>query len=473
MSVEESDWHKELKETKSALDKVSSSMCLAKWLQVTLHLQNGTNHSCHHNAVHKSNLKELERRPSELHNTTHKKEQRKKMLKGERPEECHYCWKAEDTGTEAYSDRIIKSNDSWAKKHFKEVKELPWDSDINPTYVEVSFGNLCNFACAYCLPNISSKVFADLRKFGPYPVRESYDQSALDYLEKDLCKSEDDNPYIAAFWKWFPTIVDGLHVFRITGGEPLIHRNTFKVLDYFFENPQPKLELSVNSNFGIPNSKFLEYLKKSKELLDTKSIRRIQTFTSVDTFGAQAEYIRDGLNYKELMDNIVSYLKYDKNFYLTIMVTFNVLALPQFIKFLENIRSLRQDLLGQKVEGCSSRFLLDISTLSFPSYLNALILPKSYRHYLVSALEYMEAHSDSNEAAGFMKYEILKMKRLLDWFDFHHLKDDDLNRNRAEFFNYIKNYDQRRHKNFLVDFPEYQSFYDDCKNLSESMANSN
>ena len=41
-----------------------------------------------------------------------------------------------------------------------------------------------------------------------------------------------------------------LHTFRITGGEPLLSRDTFKVLDYIIENPSvnPMIEISVNSN---------------------------------------------------------------------------------------------------------------------------------------------------------------------------------------------------------------------------------
>ena len=38
-------------------------MCLAKWTQVTLQLQTGHNHSCHHPRTHKINLKEIERNP--------------------------------------------------------------------------------------------------------------------------------------------------------------------------------------------------------------------------------------------------------------------------------------------------------------------------------------------------------------------------------------------------------------------------
>ena len=88
------------------LDSVGPGMCLAKWTQVTLQLQTGHNHSCHHPRTHKINLKEIERNPSALHNTQYKKLRRREMLTGKRPEECDYCWNVEDN-SDRFSDRVL------------------------------------------------------------------------------------------------------------------------------------------------------------------------------------------------------------------------------------------------------------------------------------------------------------------------------------------------------------------------------
>jgi len=39
--------------TKESLDSIGPGMCLAKWTQVTIHLQMGQTHSCHHPSTHK------------------------------------------------------------------------------------------------------------------------------------------------------------------------------------------------------------------------------------------------------------------------------------------------------------------------------------------------------------------------------------------------------------------------------------
>ena len=72
---------------KNNLDKVGKGMCLAKWTQVTLQLQTGHNHSCHHPRTHKISEKEIKRNPSALHNTQYKKIRRREMWTGKRPEE--------------------------------------------------------------------------------------------------------------------------------------------------------------------------------------------------------------------------------------------------------------------------------------------------------------------------------------------------------------------------------------------------
>ena len=49
---------------KDLLNSTGPGFCLAKWTQVTMHLGNGTTHSCHHPAAHKIPLHELKNNPS-------------------------------------------------------------------------------------------------------------------------------------------------------------------------------------------------------------------------------------------------------------------------------------------------------------------------------------------------------------------------------------------------------------------------
>ena len=54
-----------LNRVRDDLNQISPSFCLAKWLQHTLYLQTGMNHSCHHPPVHKIPVSEIEKRLAE------------------------------------------------------------------------------------------------------------------------------------------------------------------------------------------------------------------------------------------------------------------------------------------------------------------------------------------------------------------------------------------------------------------------
>ena len=91
------------------LDTKSASFCAAKWYNATIWLGSGQTTSCHHPPAHAIDRATLEHNPSALHNTPQKKLDRGMMQAGKRPPGCEYCWKIEDMGVDAVSDRVYKS----------------------------------------------------------------------------------------------------------------------------------------------------------------------------------------------------------------------------------------------------------------------------------------------------------------------------------------------------------------------------
>ena len=226
------------------LDAISPSMCYAKWAQVSMHLHNGMTHSCYHPPTHKIPLEELEVNPSALHNTEEKKEQRRQMLAGKRPDGCSYCWRIEDVG--GRSDRVYRSGEYWAQNAREDIADAGADGNINPRYVEVNFNQACNFKCSYCSPHLSNSWEKEIKEHGPYDIVGG-EHNNINSLKNaglmPLKLSQAENPYVTAFWKWWPEMYKDLEVFRMTGGEPLMDSNTFKVLDYVYANPNAWLEM--------------------------------------------------------------------------------------------------------------------------------------------------------------------------------------------------------------------------------------
>ena len=236
MNTTNEDRIKVLELKREKINKISPSFCSAKWLQTTLYLQNGFNHSCHHPSAHKIPVEEVLADPSALHNSKFKKQQRAKMLNGERPSECDYCWKIEDLDKNYFSDRHYKTADWWAWDRVDEIAKSSPADNVFPSYLEVSFSNACNCACAYCSPDISSTWMEDIEEYGNYPVENgNHDLEYLKSVGKIPYKRSENNPYMDAWFKWMPEVLPHLKVFRVTGGEPTMSKDCL-----LYTSPSPR-----------------------------------------------------------------------------------------------------------------------------------------------------------------------------------------------------------------------------------------
>ena len=455
---------------KTKLDKISPSFCAAKWKQVTIHLQNGHTHSCHHPNTHLIPIEEIKVNPTALHNTEFKKQQRKMMLEGVRPSECDYCWKVEDETKDSYSDRVYKSSNMWAFPYINDIVDKPWDDNVDPSYVEVSFGNVCNFKCSYCTPHISSQWMEEIERYGPYPTSDRFNN--LEWL-KDQKKmpipNKDENPYVDAFWEWWPKMYTSLQQFRITGGEPLLNKNTFKVLDYIIANPNPNLEVSINTNMNPPDELFDAFLNKVKIIINEKKLRKFRLFTSAEAHGEQSNYIRFGMDYNKWLSNIHKVYRELPGMQFTIMSTYNILSIPSYTKFLDDILEIKREYGDSKSD--KPAMLLDIPYLRYPQHQSIFLMDASLVDMIHSQVTHMyrnlECKSWEGTAnRGFYEHEADKLKRIYEMgLNSVQNKNEYVDGNRINFVKFIDEHDRRRGTNFLETFPEMENFYNNCKAL--------
>ena len=441
-----------LKPVKEELDGIGCGMCLAKWTQVTIHLGPGITHSCHHVGAHKIPLDELKNNPSALHNTIEKKMRRKEMREGKRPKECDYCWRIEDN-TQEYSDRVWKSAANWSQVD----KELIFNSDpmddIYPRYVEVSFSNVCNFKCSYCGPAFSSKWTEEVKAKGPYKLYQTHyngiKQSEVSYPNRE------DNPYIEAFWKWFPEAAKHMYTFRITGGEPLLSKHTFKVIDYLLANPQPHLHFAINTNACPPGDLWETFVKKIKQLEENKSVKYFSLYSSAESFGEHAEYSRDGMDWELFSKNLRYFLDNTNTSELMLMSAVNMLGLPSLTTYLRFVSKLKK--------GNVNRIVADFAYVRHPQFLDIKIADKiTIDKYLKPSIQYMISKKET-----FTEYEYIKLNRIYEDCVARFKKDIDVSKERLQFLQFIKEYDKRRGKNFAEVFTEYNNFVKVCEKRND------
>ena len=442
-----------IKNVRDRLNKVGPGFCAMKWLHQTLYLHMGDNHSCYHPRPHRIPLEEIAEDPSALHNTKWKKQQRKTMLEGGRPEECYYCWNIEDLEGDHISDRMIHSSSDFSEPLIEKLAELPWDAPVNPRYLEVSFGNGCNYRCGYCCPQASTMWMEEIKKHGNYDL--TYNQYGIDFLEwGNYYGPKDKNPYIEAFWKWWPSLKNDLHTLRITGGEPLMNPGAMQFFDLLEDEPSPHLEITLNSNLGVTFEKIDRLIARVTSLVNQKKVRKFSFFTSIDSWGEQAEYMRTGLKCDHWERNMKEVIKAGAT--VNLMCTYNVLCVTNFQKLLHKVIEWRKEY-GMRAVAFDPPYLKE------PPHWMINILTEDFLEYQKDTLRFIE---DNHEWFTGIEHE--KFKRVTDYMIENPVNEEKIQQGRRDFYVFFTENDRRLGTNLLETFPEYADFYNLCKGVYEN-----
>ena len=438
-------------------ESLGPALCLAKWKQVSLHLQTGMNNSCYHPPLHPIDPAAIALDPSALHNTEHKKAQRVIMLQNQKPAECSYCWNME--AENKLSDRHYRSGEPWAAVDFERIRNSNGSEDSIPSYVEVNFNNACNLACSYCSPQFSSTWAAEVERSGAYPTSRPHNDPNHFTGNRKPIPARENNPYVEAFWQWWPTLYPTLEHFRMTGGEPLMDRNTYRVFDYVLANPSPKLHLNVTSNFSVEDALFEKYLNYVKQLC-TPNIEHFMQYVSLDSGrAAQAEYIRHGMSADRVVRNVNRYLsEVPARNSLTFIITMNNLSVTGFKDYLEWILHLRQ-----RHSVTYQRVWFDTPVLREPAWQSLQLLPESYAVQLEHARDYMLSNltTELNPLHGFKDYEVQRVERDIAWMRVGQKQDNSAAK--ADFYRFFSEHDHRRGTDFLKAFPEMRAWWAECE----------
>jgi organic radical activating enzyme len=441
------------------MNEISPTFCMAKWHHTTIYLQTGETHSCYHPRPHKIPLEEIIVNPSALHNTEQKKYERLEMLNGGKPNGCNYCWNIEAMGENYVSDRKERNSTIYTPARFEEIKTGEWNQNINPEYIEISFGNECNFKCGYCHPKHSSSYYKEIKDHGPYVMVKNH-RNDIDWFKT---YEEDTNPYVEAWWRWWPEVSKTLNILRITGGEPLLQKSTWRLLEDLEKNPLPNLELNINSNFGVKPILIERLVEKANALVTGKKIKNFKIFTSIDTWGSPAEYIRTGLDLETWENNFITYMS-KTHLPLTFMITFNILSVTSFRSLLEKILEWRLRFQFHINDDSKHRVRFDTPYLKEPLQYDMNILPKAeFMPYMYSHLKFIQDNVDDNAAGKFTTLEYEKFRRVVDYMETTVYSDERLQEGRKDFYNWFTEYDRRRCTDFASTFPELVDFYNNCK----------
>jgi arginine/lysine/ornithine decarboxylase len=243
----------------------------------------------------------------------------------------------------------------------------------------------------------------------------------------------------------------------MTGGEPLMDKNTFRMFDYVKQHPKEDLHLSITSNCCPPGDQWSKFMASLKEMTDADAIDHFMLFCSLDSWGEQAEYIRNGMDFDTLYKNVTDYLANNNKHSITFIVTFNALSYTGWNTYIENILRLRKQFNKDR-----QLIWFDIPQLHDPDYMNPKLFPELVVE-LEKSLEFMKFNPETkwNEFKGFSDFEISKVQRLIDWIK----STTNFNKELAEenFYLFWSQHDERRGTNFLNTFPELETKWNQFK----------
>jgi hypothetical protein len=390
-----------LKRTFELVNAISPSFCAAKWYNASIWLSNGRTASCHHPLAHYIPTKELLKDASALHNTQFKKEQRRKMLAGERPEECGYCWRVEDLGQEGiFSDRVYKSMIYNPADVLKLMDSDP-DQNVDPKTLEICFDNLCNMGCSYCNSEFSSTWSTDIAENGPYSsmmtsggnTYENDGQHGMPFGPKN-----EGNFYITKFFEWYKrSLRENLEELRVSGGEPSRSPDFWKLVETFNNE---RFRFAVNSNLMMDKERLNRLIAIGEQF------KEYEIYTSGESYGKHAHWVRSGIDYKIWRDNLYDVAVRAPKIGTHIMMTISAFSIWTVDQFLDDIVKLRHETNIALGENRRDRFHMSVNILRFPSFQSVNMIDTENKHMLAERIEAALARADlitDNERNNFQR----------------------------------------------------------------------
>lgn len=215
------------------------------------------------------------------------KDIRKNMINNKPSQQCVKCYEQEENG---FFSMRYDANRNYGH-HIKEVELTKEDGEhpeFNIRYWDVRFSNLCNFRCRTCGPIFSSNWYNDhIKMYGVKPDVLGRPMNSVEYAGK----SEMD------IWEQMQQHIPYLEQVYFAGGEPLIMKEHYLLLEKLIELGKTDVRLMYNTNFS-------ELAYKNKHVFDLwKKFKTVNVGASLDASGVRAEIIRKGTVWSDIVKN--------------------------------------------------------------------------------------------------------------------------------------------------------------------------
>ena len=382
--------------------------CILPWMHIFGGL-NGNYHLCCHAQFQADStiVGTYDQSLSDIWNSDHYKDTRLNFLKNKIPIECiKACYEKEKQGSD--SNRL-QVNRRFAKDtYLQEQTNIDGSIDTDPTYLDIRFGNLCNFKCRMCGPDASTSWYTDTLHSGWSKTMDHY--------------TDNEN-----FWQDVPKFIPNLEEIYFAGGEPFIQEGHYKMLNLLIESGYAK-NIHVSYNTNLSYHKFKKY-----NLPDLwTNFKKVSLWPSVDGYGSRVEYTRKGLSWPKFEKHAIMF----KDHIQTISCVINIYS----------ITSMPDLILWCKRNG----FDFYGSTQTDPSYQKVTCLPKeSKKQVLAIYKKFIKEYRTI--------LTVYDLEQIKNWLSY--MTSADESNQLLAFKQETERVDKLRNESFIKTFPEFASWY--------------
>ena len=346
---------------------------------------------------------------TELDNNHVLMETRRQMMSGIRPDTCARCFQQEDSGIE--SPRQARAADFDNYERDKQNTDADGKSIHQIQYIDLRLGNLCNLKCRMCNPYSSKNLIDESRLLGDITSETADRLSNLNWPSK------------TNVWEFLENNISNVEMIYLTGGEPTLILEQFKLLQYCIDQNYAKnITLKYNTNLTNIPQKFYEYWSHFKQ---------VKVNCSIDGVDEVCRYIRYPSNWKTISKNfstLVEKSKISSNIQIGVHITVQILNSTRLIDIIDYLKQYE----------LPNNFPF-LNILVVPEYYNIRALPNDIKRQIqTDLLEYDEKNFSG--VVNFMMKE-----------DHSHLL--------SEFKERTDKIDKIRNQKFIEVFPELRDFY--------------
>ncbi len=275
---------------------------------------------------------------------------RAEFLSGQTPKVCEACVKAEAGGL---SYKSVKSP-QWSHYAAEILNPENQTRKFPVRFLDVRFGNLCNFACRTCDSDNSSKWQRIDGDVGRSTVKVTRVPNSV--LREQIF-----------------AVLDEVEEIYFAGGEPLLNEDHYLVLEEIIRRKKTSVKITYNTNLSVLKG----YGRDVVQLWER--LENVIVYPSIDSIGAQGEYIRTGFKWNEFEENYQKIKKYVGCLH-SVLSAYNVFSIQELIRWAH-----------------SNGSLLSIFPAYHPVEISASVLPEATRKKAAAGLRQLVVANSFND----------------------------------------------------------------------------